>query len=342
MELAALLTNGRNKGASDIHLLPGEYPVYRINGRLLREPGEIITKDRLMKFLGELLPEEKRACFFREKEADFAWTDEACHRYRINAHIQRGNPALSIRILKDKIPPLADLGLPDSVKDLLNQESGLILVTGATGSGKSTTLAAMVEELNISESLNIITMEDPVEYVFESKNSIIRQREIGSDTDSFRSALKSALRQDPDVILVGEMRDLESIEAVITIAETGHLVLGTLHTMGAVAAVDRIIDVFPEEKQNQIRLQISGILRGILNQRLIPGTDGRLVLACEILLNTSAVASYILQGKTNQILSVLETGRKSGMISMERALENLYKNHKISQKEYEKHRRIIL
>jgi len=336
MKLAELLAKGRALGASDLHLVQGEIPVFRVNGQLLREGNRRLEARDLEDILAELLPGGEGPLPDDLRERDFAWKDPVQNRYRVNIHRQMETFAVSIRIIRKFIPPMAELGLPGAAEELLALESGLVLVTGATGSGKSTTLAALVETLNHTRALNIITIEDPVEYVFNGDKSLIRQREIGRDTASFQAALRSALRQDPDVILVGEMRDLESIEAAITVAETGHLVLGTLHTTGAVEAVDRIIDVFPKEKQSQIRLQVASVLKAVVNQQLIPGVSGSPVLACEILRNTPAVASYILQGRTNQIPSLLESGQKNGMVSMRKSLEALYKTGKIDEIQYKK------
>jgi twitching motility protein PilT len=334
IDFQRVLEIGRQKGASDVHILQDEFLTYRINGKIVKDENFKITKKDTDFIVSELLNESKREKFKKEKELDIAYENNNKNRYRINLHYQKGSVGISIRILKDEIMTIDNLNLPIVVKKMIENRNGLVLVSGATGSGKSTTLAAMVEEINKMKNLNIVTIEDPIEYVFQSKNSIVRQREIGADTNSFKNALKSVLRQDPDVILIGEMRDLESIEMAITVAETGHLVLGTLHTIGAIECIDRIIDAFPKEKQNQVRLQISNVLRGVINQQLISGVDGKIVLACEILINTPAVANYILSGKTNQISSIIESNQKLGMISMRKYVENLYKDGKISEEEY--------
>lgn len=251
---------------------------------------------------------------------------------------EKSFPAFSIRILTKKIQNFEELKLPEILKNMIEYENGLVLVTGPTGSGKSTTLAAMIEEINQREALSIVTIEDPVEYIFENKKSLIRQREIGRDTLSFANALKSVLRQDPDIIMVGELRDIESIEAALTAAETGHLVFGTLHTNGAVETINRLIDVFSKEKQEQIKTQLSSTLRGVVSQQLLLDKENKVVPAFEILFVNTAVSNHIASGKTNQISIAIETGQKYGMISMKEYISNMYKNRVIDKKEYDRKR----
>lgn len=251
----------------------------------------------------------------------------------MNLYTEKRMPAFSIRVLTKKIQSFKELNISEALKDMIKYKNGLVLVTGATGSGKSTTLAAMIEEINQKEALSIITIEDPIEYIFENKKSFIRQREIGTDTLSFANALKSVLRQDPDIIMLGELRDVESIEAALTAAETGHLVFATLHTNGAVETISRLIDVFSKEKQEQIRIQLSSVLRGIVSQQLLLDKEKEIIPAFEILFVNAAVSNYIATGKVNQISNVIETGQKYGMISMREYLSNMYKNGVIDKKE---------
>lgn len=330
-----VLENGRNLGASDIHIIPDECLVYRINGSL-NITEKFINSSYIILMAKELVGEKGLEDIEKQKEYDFAYESSDHNRYRMNFHFINGKLGISIRILRSQVPIIESLALPDGVYNLLENKNGLIIISGATGSGKTTTLSAMIDYLNKNKDLNIITIEDPVEYVFKSQKSIIRQREIGKDTDNFQNALRAALRQDPDVIMLGEMRDLESIEMAITIAETGHLILGTLHTIGAVESIDRIIDVFPKEKQNQIRTQLSNVLRGVLNQQLLKSVDGSLVGAYELMINNQAISNHILSGKSNQIYSIIESNSKSGMITMKKAVEELFNKNIISKEVFEK------
>ena len=251
---------------------------------------------------------------------------------------EKGYPAYSIRILTKKIQSFEELNLPKSLKNMIRYKNGLVLITGPTGSGKSTTLSAMIEEINQRESLSIVTIEDPVEYIFENKKSLIRQREIGRDTLSFANALKSVLRQDPDIIMVGELRDKESIEAALTAAETGHLVFGTLHTNGAAETINRLIDVFSKEKQEQIKAQLSLVLRGVVSQQLLLDKENKIIPAFEILFVNTAISNQIASGKINQIPTAIETGQKYGMISMREYISNMHKDGVINKKEYDEKR----
>ena len=330
-----VLEQGQNLEASDIHMLSGEVLTFRVNG-FLKLTEKILKNTEIIHMALEILGHSKLEQLKEKKEYDMTYEDNLQNRYRMNFHYSKGNLGISIRVLQKNIPLMENLNFPKSVYNLLENKTGLILVSGSTGSGKTTSLAAMIEYLNSNRNLNIITIEDPVEYLFQSKKSIIRQREIGRDTNSFNDALKSALRQDPDVIMIGELRDLKSIQMAITIAETGHLVLGTLHTIGAVESIDRIVDVFPKETQNQIRLQLSNILRGILNQQLVPKTDKSLTAAYELLINNQAVGNYILSGKTNQIHSIMESSGKLGMITMKKSLETLYNTNIISKENFDR------
>ena len=332
MILLDILEKGQEKRASDIHLVNKEKVIYRINGKLMRdEENDEVSEKFLMECIKEILTEKQREIFKEIKEIDTAFEDVKKRRYRINLYNEKGMPAFSIRVLTKKIQSFG-LNLPEILKDMIKYENGLVLVTGATGSGKSTTLAAMIEEINQKEALSIVTIEDPIEYIFENKKSFIRQREIGTDTLSFANALKSVLRQDPDIIMVGELRDVESIEAALTAAETGHLVFGTLHTNGAVETINRLIDVFSKEKQEQIKIQLSSVLKGIISQQLLLDKEKEIIPAFEILFINTAVSNYIATGKVNQISTVIETGQKYGMISMREYLSNMYKNGVIDKK----------
>ena len=333
MILLDILEKGQEKRASDIHLVNKEKVIYRINGKLMRdEENDEVSEKFLMECIKEILTEKQREIFKEIKEIDTAFEDVKKRRYRINLYNEKGMPAFSIRVLTKKIQSFGELNLPEILKDMIKYENGLVLVTGATGSGKSTTLAAMIEEINQKEALSIVTIEDPIEYIFENKKSFIRQREIGTDTLSFANALKSVLRQDPDIIMVGELRNVESIEAALTAAETGHLVFGTLHTNGAVETINRLIDVFSKEKQEQIKIQLSSVLKGIISQQLLLDKEKEIIPAFEILFINTAVSNYIATGKVNQISTVIETGQKYGMISMREYLSNMYKNGVIDKK----------
>lgn len=339
MILLDVLEKGQRKRASDIHLVNGEKVIYRINGELIRdEENDKVSNFFLADCIKEVLTEKQKAIFEKNMEIDIAFEDREKRRYRINLHNEKGSPGLSIRVLARKIENFKKLNLPEVLKDMLKYKNGLVLATGATGSGKSTTLAAMLEEINQEESLSIITIEDPIEYIFENKKSFIRQREIGTDTLSFTNALKSVLRQDPDIIMIGELRDTESIEAALMAAETGHLVFGTLHTNGAVETINRLIDIFPKEKQEYIKVQLSSVLRGIISQQLLLDKNNEVVPAFEILFVNTAVANHIASGKINQIFTAIETGQKYGMISMKEYLSNLYKSGAIDKIEYDKKR----
>lgn len=334
MVFEELLKQGREKGASDIHLVHGEFPVFRVNGKLIKIGEQKIDKVFLSFLLDFVLTEREKNIFYQTKELDCSFEDSKGFRYRGNFHWERGNIAISLRLIENSIKTMEELGLPKIVKELIKLKKGLILITGPSGSGKSTTLASIIEEINRSNNLNIITLEDPIEYIFKSDKSLIRQREVGRDTNSFAQGLKSVLRQDPDIIMVGELRDRESISAALTAAETGHLVLGTLHTNGASETISRITDVFSSGEQNEIRLQLATTLKGIISQRLLTTKDGRRRGAYEILLSTPAVSNLILGNKLNQIESLIESNRKMGMILMKNSIEELYSQGIISMEEY--------
>lgn len=339
MILLDILEKGQEKNASDIHLVNNEKVIYRINGELIRdEEIDKVSEEFLINSIREIFTEKQREIFEKNKEIDISFEDIKKRRYRINLYNEKGCPAFSIRILTKKIQNFEKLKLPEVLKNMIEYKNGLVLVTGPTGSGKSTTLAAMIEDINQRRALSIVTIEDPVEYIFENKKSLIRQREIGRDTLSFANALKSVLRQDPDIIMVGELRDIESIEAALTAAETGHLVFGTLHTNGAVETINRLIDVFSKEKQEQIKTQLSSTLRGVVSQQLLLDKENKVVPAFEILFVNTAVSNHIASGKTNQISIAIETGQKYGMVSMKEYISDMYKNRVIDKKEYDRRR----
>ena len=318
--------------ATDLHLTAGLPPYIRLDDRLLPLDQPPMSSEEIRDVAYHLLTPEKIERFERWKELDFAFSIEGLARFRANYFIQQGSVGVAIRMLPFRILGFGDLGLPvQVVTDLCNKPKGLVLVTGATGSGKTTTLAAMVDYLNASKEHHIITIEDPIEYVHTSKKSIVDQREVGVDTQSFAQALKHVLRQDPDVILIGEMRDLETIETALTVAETGHLVFATLHTSDAAQTVNRIVDVFPAHQQNQVRIQLSMELLGVISQQLVPKTSsqGR-VLAAEVLIANHAIRSLIREQKVHQIYSVIQTGQKEGMRTMNQALYELYINRVIT------------
>ena len=324
MNAATLLQLMVGTNASDLHLKTGSPPVLRVNGELRPQDLPVLSAVAVESILAEITNEEQRERFTGEKELDFSCTTEGIGRFRVNAALQRGSITLAFRLVKEQIPSLADLRLPDVCGRLALKPRGLVLVTGPTGCGKSTTLAAMIEHLNERERRHVISIEDPIEYIHANRLCIISQRELGPDTLSFNAALTHALRQDPDVILVGEMRDLATIAAALTAAETGHLVLTTLHTPSAPQTVDRIIDVFPPHQQQQVRVQLSLVLEAVLCQTLLPRADGSgRVAAIEIMVATSAIRNLIREGKTHQLPNVMQTGAQFGMRALDQDLAAL-------------------
>jgi len=325
MNIQFLLNFMVEKGASDLHLIKDVPATFRIDGDLVSLSKNNLTDREILVFFEELIVDEvRKKRFYREKEIDFAYELKGKARFRVNAYFQRGSIAMSIRFIPIVVPDLDTLNLPKVIKEITRKPNGLVLVTGPTGSGKSTTLAAMIDLINKEKPLHIVTIEDPIEYVYTSKKAVISQREVGDDTMSFSSALRHVLRQDPDVILIGEMRDIETMQAAITAAETGHLVLSTLHTTSASQTIERIIDVFPPHQQNQIRSQLSITLQAIITQRLIKRLNlpGR-VPVTEILISTYAIKNLIREAKTYQIYSLIESGSEHGMHTMEQALNEL-------------------
>lgn len=324
VQLIDILEKAVEIKASDIHLTVGLHPVFRCNGVLEpRTEWPVLDASDTERLAREILGGRWEE-FIQKKEIDLAYSVAGLGRFRVNTFFQRGSVSLAIRLVGDLIRSIEELGLPPIVGELADKSHGLVLVTGPTGSGKTTTLAAMIDRINETRSCHIVTLEDPIEYLHRHKKSIVNQREIGSDSPSFASALRAALRQDPDVILVGEMRDLETIATAITAAETGHLVLATLHTGSAVQSIDRIIDMFPPHQQNQVRSQLADVLIGVVTQRLLPRADGRgRVAAVEILIATPAVRNLIREGKTYQIISLMQTGSRFGMQTMEMSILQL-------------------
>ncbi|NLV41017.1 MAG: type IV pilus twitching motility protein PilT [Candidatus Hydrogenedentes bacterium] len=325
MDIQELFDLVASKGASDLLISAGAPPILRINGELFRTRTDPLSQEQTKALVYSLLTDGQVASFERRRELDFSLAVGKKHRFRVNVYLQKGAVTAALRPIPETIPSLDDLGIPPTVSELATARQGLVLVTGPTGSGKTTTQAALIDLINARRACHIITVEDPIEYVHQHRRSIVDQREVGEDTDSFATALKYALRQNPDVILVGEMRDLETIQAALTAAETGHLVFATLHTNDAIQTMDRIVDVFPAEQQQQIRFQLSMTLLAILSQRLVPRADGKgRVLACEVLRNNHAIANLIREQKSHQVYSVVETGAKEGMVTMDRAVKQLY------------------
>lgn len=318
-----------SKNASDLHISVGLPPILRIDGKLIRVDHPPLTKEDVEKILFSMLTNEQRRMLEQNWELDCSYGVEAIGRFRINVYKERGHYAAALRTISTDIPSFDQLGLSEVVKELAEKPRGLVLVTGPTGSGKSTTLAAMIDYINVNRVEHILTIEDPIEFLHYSKRSVIHQRELGHDTRSFSNALRAALREDPDIILVGEMRDLETISLALTAAETGHLVFGTLHTSSASQTVDRIVDVFPAEQQQQIRIQLSNSLIGVLSQTLLPkitpsGSQKGRALAMEIMVVTPAISNLIREGKAVQIYSSIQTGSAYKMMTLESSLKELY------------------
>lgn len=320
--------------ASDIHLIPGHPPVMRMRTVMTPMDFPVLTPETTKRFFEEMSSKGSQDIFTKQHDSDYSYSVEGMARYRVNAHMQRGVVALAMRAIKSKVPPLADLNLPEVIARLTYLPRGLVLVTGDTGSGKSTTLAAMIDAMNQRYRKHIITLEDPVEYTFESKRCVIEQRELGQDMPSFASGLKHALRQDPDIILVGEMRDLDTTALAMSAAETGHLVLSTLHTVNASQTVERIIDMYPANQQNQIRAMLSNTLQAVISQTLFSRVDQPgMCPAVEILLCTPAVRNLIREARTFEIPNVIETNRALGMCSLDTAIAELYFNGMISRED---------
>lgn len=327
-----------HEGASDLHLSFGKHPTIRVFGALIPiKSKEKLSAEDTVGLVRELLTEDDFAKFENREEIDFAHDHMQKARFRGNAFFQQGAAGVSLRLIPERVKSLEELGLPPALKDFTRREQGFFLTVGPIGQGKSTTLASMIEMINTDRSEHIVTIEDPVEFIFEPKRSIIDQRQVGVDTNSFQSALMSAFRQDVNVIMVGEMRGIETMGAAVTAAETGHLVLSTLHTNDAAQTINRIIDSFPSSQQNQVRNQLASSLTGILSQRLVPKIGGGQVPACELLINNNAVSNLIRENRIYEIGSVIETSLEQGMISMNRSLANLVRAGQISLEDAQRH-----
>lgn len=319
--------------ASDIHLTVNLPPMLRIDGKLTPSPWEIVTPREVQRLVYDILLSDQIERFERTKELDFSYGVAGIGRFRFNVYRQRHSICCAMRAIPAKIPSLDSLRMPAILKTLTHKHSGIILVTGPTGSGKSTTIASMIDVINSERPVHILTMEDPIEYLHAHKVGMVNQREIGQDTESFGNAIRAALREDPDVILVGEMRDKETIAAALTLAETGHLVFGTLHTRSAPATVDRIIDVFPSDQQDQIRVQFAGSLQAVIAQQLMPMVGGGRVASIEIMVATAAVRNLIREGKSHQLMSSIETGAQFGMQQMDKVLAELHRSGVVTMEE---------
>lgn len=332
MNINDLLKIAVDKGASDLHIAVGLPPTLRLDGQLQAMGGEKpLSAKNVAEIITAMLSAPQKERFAKERELDFAYEVEGAGRFRVNLHWEKDVMGLVARVIPSKIPTMEELAMPEIFYKLARLDQGLVLVTGPTGHGKSTTLAAMIDLINTERAAHIVTLEDPIEFLFSPKKSIVKQRQLGTDMLSFAEGLKHVLRQDPNVIMIGEMRDLETISAAITIAETGHLVLATLHTYSAAQTIDRIIDIFPPYQQPQIRLQVSMTLKGIVSQRLLPCQDGGRVAVREVLINTPAVASLVRDNKVAQLRSVIETNAAEGMHTMDAELIELVKQGRVSK-----------
>ena len=330
-ELNELLEKAGKQNASDIHISVGRYPTLRIDGELVplvKQP--IINPERAQGLVLALLTDEQKEKFLKEKEIDFSYSYKEKARFRVNVFYQRGYMSASLRFLPAKIRTLKELNLPLALKNFAHHSQGFFLIVGPSGHGKSTTLAALIDLINHTFNKHVITIEDPIEYIFTQDRCIINQREVGFDTEGFHQALRSSFRQGPDVIMIGEMRDLETISTALSAAETGHLVFTTLHTNNAAQTINRIIDSFPPSAQNQVRTQIAASLIGVVSQRLIPRINGGRIPAIEVMLTNSAIRNLIREGKTYQIDLVLETSADQGMVSLNKSLTNLVRKEEIS------------
>lgn len=331
MTIQQLLDLVVQRDASDLHLSVGFPPMLRVHGELFPIPGEeVLSPEVLTSLMMPLLSQSQKQAFEKTWELDFSYEHEKKGRFRINLYRQKGFPAAALRLIPFKIRPLEELGFAPVVTKLVDLRQGLILITGPTGHGKSTTLAAFLNRINLSKSAHIITIEDPIEYVYPPGRSLISQREMLKDTQSWAGALRAVLREDPDVVLIGEMRDLETISSAMTIAETGHLVFATLHTNSASQSIDRIIDVFPQNQQAQVRLQLAATFEAIISQRLVPTVTPGRILAAEILFGTDAARAIIREGKTYMIDNLIQTSAELGMSTLENSLAKLIKDGKIS------------
>ncbi len=332
-QIQDILKEAKENGASDVHITVGLPPKMRLNGKLIamEKYGKMLPPNT-KEIVEEIMSEKQLEKLDENGQHDMSFSVPGVGRYRLNVFKQRGSYAMAFRVVATDIPTAQELGIPETVMDLYSKKRGLVLVTGPTGSGKSTTLASIIDKINNNRESHVITLEDPIEFTYQHRMSIVNQREIGTDSNNYASALRAALREDPDVILVGEMRDLETISTAITAAETGHLVLSTVHTIGASNTVDRLIDVFPSHQQQQIRIQLAGVLEAIVSQQLLPCSDGvSRIAAFEVLHINSAVRNLIREGKSHQLITYMQTYRKQGMITMDDAIMELYRSQKITR-----------
>jgi twitching motility protein PilT len=320
VSLRQLLEEMVMRRASDLHITAGVPPEFRVDGSVIPSEHEVLSPEMTGQLAYSVMSDEQRKRFETTKELDFSFGVKSLSRYRANVFLQRGVVAMAVRQIPYEIIALEKLGLPAVCKEFTNRQKGLVLVTGPTGSGKTTTLAAMLDRINSTRQCHIVTIEDPIEYIHQHKKAIVNQREVGADTNSFPTALKYILRQDPNVILIGEMRDLETVQAALTIAETGHLVFATLHTNSTYESVNRIVDVFPADQQRQVHTQLAFVLEGVITQQLIPRRTGGRVMCSEVLVCTPAIKAVIREGKTHQIYSLMQAGQKFGMQTMNQAL----------------------
>jgi twitching motility protein PilT len=331
MEIKDLLVMCFEKGASDLHVTENEPPILRIDGKLYRSNLSVLTKADLKKMIYGILTDPQKEMFERQLELDFSLAMPNFDRFRVNVHLQKGSVEAAFRRVPKEVPGLEELGLPPIIVELARKPNGLVLVTGPTGMGKTTTLAAMINLINNEREALVICIEDPIEFIFTNKKSIIKQREVYADTRTFAEALRHALRQDPNVIVVGEMRDLETISTALTAAETGHLVLATLHTPDAPQTIERIIDVFPSHQQQQVKLQLADCLQAVISQLLLPHASGKgRVLATEVMIGTAGIRNLIREAEIEQILTLMQTGSQYGMKTMDKALKELMQKGLIS------------
>ncbi|UCB52704.1 MAG: type IV pilus twitching motility protein PilT [Candidatus Zixiibacteriota bacterium] len=328
--LRELLELMAKKNASDLHLTVGSPPQLRIDGKLVKTDFDVLTPEDTKKLAYSIMSEKQRQSFEESSELDLSFGIENLSRFRCNVFMQRGNVAVALRQIPFAIPSFEELGIPKVVAELADLPRGLVLVTGPTGSGKSTSLAALINKINLERHCHILTVEDPIEYLHRHNSSLINQREVYADTKTFASALKYALREDPDVVLVGEMRDLETMEATLNISETGHLAFATLHTNSCAESINRIIDVFPTSQQEQVRVTVSFVLQAVVSQQLIPKIGGGRVLGLEIMICTPAIRALVRDDKIHQIYSLMQAGQKYGMRTMNQSLADLYLKHKIT------------
>ncbi len=334
MNLVELLTEVLERGASDVHLVVGQPPIFRINTELITSGRPAVSSDIALSLVREMVGTRRYAQFLRRRDIDFSTTVPDRGRFRVNAHFQRDTVAIAFRAISDSVPPLATLNLPPIVSGFTDLPRGLVLVTGETGAGKSTTMASMIDTINHKYGHHIITLEDPIEYELTSDKCIIEQREVGTDVPSFASGLRHVLRQDPDMILVGEMRDLETTSATITAAETGHLVFSTLHTQSASQTIERIIDIYPAGQQDQIRVMLANTLQAVITQTLFKRIDQKgMVPAAEVLVCTNAVRACIREGRVFEIPNIIQTGMSKGMITLDQSIKTLYLNGYISRED---------